>query len=361
MEGLKLSDCMAKIDLSKQALINHIKAGNIKAEKVMGEHVEEWVVDEVSFNAFVESYNRKIIEKKMKEQADRERVKPPVLEIPKPEPAPAVKSEPSPVPNDTRKLDETEQKLNIEKEKYIELLQQRLKEKEDAHQTEIKYLKEQIEYQKSQTQQETDYFKSQVEEERSQKKDFAEKYHTSNERTLMLLAKVKTQQEQLEMLEQKTLEYTKKDDELNERLQNVVEASKNIIKETLAQGKVTILAVDDDPDFLSILTTNFSIDTDFALYTAQTVYQANAFLVKGVFDIILLDLRLQEDSLSGEEYYAQVKKMMSNLETTKLIIISGESEDRIQSASEQLNASATMKKPIKILELKEKIKALCKR
>ena len=351
---MKISDCMQKIDLSNQAIINNVKSGKIKGTKVQGEHIEEWEIDEDSFNEFVAEYNRKIREKKLKEQAERERVRTEPVELktePLPavrtEPAPAVKIEPIDAKTDTQKLDETEKKLLSEKERYISLLQERLKEKEE----ETGYLKNQIE-------KETGYLKSQVEEERERGKDFSNKYHTANERTLMLLAKVKTQQEQLEMLEQKTLEYVKKDGELNERLQNIVDVSKNIIKETLAQGKTTILAVDDDPDFLSILTTNFATDKEFALYTAQTVYQANAFLVKGVFDIILLDLRLQEDSLSGEEYYAQVKKMMSNLADTRLIIISGESEDRIQSASEQLSASATMKKPIKILELKEKIKEL---
>jgi len=66
-----------------------------------------------------------------------------------------------------------------------------------------------------------------------------------------------------------------------------------------------------------------------------------------------------EENLVKVTNIAQVKGMMSNLENTKLIIVSGEADDRIRKAEDQLTADAVIKKPIKINELKEKIKALC--
>jgi len=340
---LKISECMLKIPLARSTLIEHIKKGNIKAEMIKGEHSVEWQVDAASFNEFVDNYNRKIIEKKQYEQelVDKAKIIAPEVVIQgkgkeEVEPNTSAEVKPSPVSTATQKLDETERQLLLEKEKYIELLQERLK----AVESESEYLKRQVEY-----------HQQQVEEERNRGKDFAEKYHTSNERTLMLLANLKKH-------EQQVLEYKQKDAELNERMQQVVDVSRSVIREEIAQGKTTVLAIDDDFDFLNILQTNLGSDNNIALYTADNIYDANKYLVKGIFNVILLDLRLADDNLSGEQYYTQIKSMMSSLSDTKLIIISGESEDRIQSASEQLSAAATMKKPVKIAELKEKIKML---
>jgi len=367
---MKISECLEKIPLAKSTILEHIKKGNIKAEMVKGAHSEEWSVDESSFNEFCDNYNRKIIEKKKYEQEliDKAKIVAPEMTIKvekegkekdakpavKIEQVAPLKPEPAPVQTDTEKLDETERQLLLEKEKYIQLLQERLKAVEEAAAKEAMYLKSQIEYQ----QKESEYLKSQVEEERTEKRDITEKFHTATERTLMLLANLKKQEQQLVELEKKSIEYQQKDSELNERMQHVVDVSRGIMKEEISQGKIAVLAIDDDPDFLNILQINFGSDNDIALYTADNVYDANKYLVKGIFNVILLDLRLQEDSLSGEQYYTQIKSMMSNLFDTKLIIISGESEERIRTASEQLSAAATLKKPIKIQELKEKLKEI---
>ena len=74
---------------------------------------------------------------------------------------------------------------------------------------------------------------------------------------------------------------------------------------------------------------------------------------------IKITVKTMEENLVKVTNIAQVKGMMSNLENTKLIIVSGEADDRIRKAEDQLTADAVIKKPIKINELKEKIKALC--
>jgi len=331
---IKISDCMERIKLARSTIIEHIKKGNIKAEMRHGETGDEWHIYEESFSMFAEEYKKKTDGKtkhgQIKEQFDH-----------------SIIDKPYATPNSGS--------LESQDTRYTDLLKDRLQAAVDERNNKDK----EIEYLKRQLDQQTEYLKRQIEEERTDKRNAVQEYQESHRRELMLMSKLKSQEQtivELEAMAKQAIEYKKQDAALNDRLVSIVEESKRTVKEEIAQGKITVLAIDDDFDFLNILKTNFTNDNNIALYTANNAIDANRYIVRGIWDIVLLDLRLQENDLTGEEYYKKIKNMSENLAGTKLIIISGESDSRIQEAKEELNAVAVMKKPVRIAELIQKIK-----
>lgn len=301
-----ISEAIQKIPLSKNTIVNHIKAGNIKGEKVRNQelNIDEWHIDKQSFEKFVDDYNRKISEKKDEPQAEKE-----------------VKEK---KPSDTIFTDEMRQNKDI----IISMLQEQIKESKDREEKLHRI----------------------IEQEKAERAFLEQSTHQER---MKLLEINKNQENRI-----KELEYQSgSQDKFVIDYKKVIEKSQKANIKAFNLDKINVLIIDDDEDFLNVISSYFSADSDIDLYAVSDVYEANKYLLKPVFKILLLDLRLQDENMSGEKYFETIKKLgyANNL---KLIIISGEPDERISNAEKLINSVASFKKPVKFEDLKNKIKEI---
>lgn len=147
-----------------------------------------------------------------------------------------------------------------------------------------------------------------------------------------------------------------------ENLNKYQELSNNIIKsidyikekniDLIDTNKRRIAIIEDDTDQADILKLNLS-KIGYEVFLFSNLIESTKYYIKDIFDLTLLDLNLSKtDSLSGEQFIDILNKFGK---TTPIIIISGESESRINSAMHQTNALCYLKKPLNISELIKKI------
>ncbi|MCL2832544.1 MAG: response regulator [Treponema sp.] len=114
--------------------------------------------------------------------------------------------------------------------------------------------------------------------------------------------------------------------------------------------KRIILAIDDDPMTLKVITALLS--EDYSLCIANSAASATDLLTRIKPDLILLDIEMP--GISGFEFLHTIRKNPKFM-TIPVVIISGHSEDEFVSHAKNMGASCLVAKPINRKELTEKI------
>lgn len=121
-----------------------------------------------------------------------------------------------------------------------------------------------------------------------------------------------------------------------------------------------VLLVDDDPDFLEI-TRLVLVHHGIEVLTASSRAQAMSILQQEHLDVILLDVMMTY-TLDGMDMVTQIRRL-PDFRDTPILVISSLSPSQV---SEMLPASALQQiqgwlvKPIRLEEVAEKVRALCK-
>jgi len=119
----------------------------------------------------------------------------------------------------------------------------------------------------------------------------------------------------------------------------------------MAEQKNSILAIDDDPMVLKVLTS--VLTPSYELHFSRSVEDAMDILSRLLPDLILLDIEMP--GKSGFEFLQTIKKM-PNLENIPVIIVSGHCEIEFVIYAERCGACGVVAKPINSDVLLKEIK-----
>ncbi len=123
----------------------------------------------------------------------------------------------------------------------------------------------------------------------------------------------------------------------------------------MAEKNSTILAIDDDPDILTVLKANLEL-YGFRILTAQSMEESREILSQSEPDLILLDLILPEGN--GLDFCTYLKAKYPNLPVI-LLTAKDQVEDKVQGL--ELGADDYIVKPFETRELLARIRARLRR
>jgi len=113
-----------------------------------------------------------------------------------------------------------------------------------------------------------------------------------------------------------------------------------------------IFIIEDDEDQTKIL--KLQLDKLYNVFAFDNLTKLTKDFFRNKANLIILDLNLDSsEKLMGEEAGEILKKFDKDI---KFIIISGESEERIEKAKNRINPVAIFRKPLDYQALLEKIK-----
>ena len=142
---------------------------------------------------------------------------------------------------------------------------------------------------------------------------------------------------------------------LNKNIVKNIEYLTNTATEILDRDKKNICIIEDDPDQIHILKTNLQKE-NFQVYDFNNVTDPTPVLEQ--FGLIILDLNIEKtDPLKNAEKWIEILKKYE-IPVPPVIIISGESEERIKNAVKQTNAVDYFKKPFNIKEMVKRVKEI---
>ena len=122
----------------------------------------------------------------------------------------------------------------------------------------------------------------------------------------------------------------------------------------VSRYRCSVLAVDDDPDILTLL--RAQLGTDFTILTATTVKEAHTALARRSVDVVLSDFQLPDGT--GVELLDWVRRNMSR---TARVLLTGTA--RMQDAVDAINQSQVHRlvlKPWRSEDLLQTLRAICR-
>lgn len=111
-----------------------------------------------------------------------------------------------------------------------------------------------------------------------------------------------------------------------------------------------ILCIDDDPTLLDIVTFNLK---EYNLFVTTNAYEGIEILLKNNIDLILLDINMPE--LNGFDF-CKIAKNEQELKDIPIIFITASSSDEDIHEAFSLGGVDYIRKPINIMELKQRVK-----
>ena len=142
---------------------------------------------------------------------------------------------------------------------------------------------------------------------------------------------------------------------LREDLKHFIRKMGFPIPDDLADDRWRILAVDDEPDVLEVLTRIFDGNSDsYEVYQAQDGVTALIEVGRVKPDLLLLDVVLP--GLDGIEVCRRIKA--NPYLETNIIAISGKATDDMRSAILEAGADMFVEKPVSIHRLREAVQGL---
>jgi len=115
-------------------------------------------------------------------------------------------------------------------------------------------------------------------------------------------------------------------------------------------AKKTILAIDDDPVVLRVLSALLA--SSFELRISKSAMEATFLMVQTPPDLILLDIEMPD--VSGFEFLHTIKKNPKFM-SIPVVIVSSHHEEEFASHAEKSGASGVVAKPINMEDLQAKI------
>jgi DNA-binding response OmpR family regulator len=116
------------------------------------------------------------------------------------------------------------------------------------------------------------------------------------------------------------------------------------------KNNYNILCVDDDPSLLDIVTFNLK---EYNLYVTTNAYEGIEILLKNIIDLILLDINMPE--LNGFAF-CKIIKNEDILKDIPIIFITASTSDKDIDESFSLGGVDYIRKPINVIELKQRVK-----
>ena len=113
-----------------------------------------------------------------------------------------------------------------------------------------------------------------------------------------------------------------------------------------------VLIIDDDPDFLKLLSV-YLVKREYITYAVGSVEEAIALLKEESFDVVLLDNQLP--GMMGLEAIPKI----ADLTRAAIIMMSGISDDYTADDSLLLGAKSFLKKPFELAALTRSIQSTC--
>ncbi len=115
-------------------------------------------------------------------------------------------------------------------------------------------------------------------------------------------------------------------------------------------GKIRIMVVDDNPNFLLLVQTILKAIGVRSLKAVESGQQGIDWLVRNQVDVVLCDLLM--DGMDGAEFVRKFKEMESE---GKVIMMSGCAADSLKSKADAIGADGAIEKPITVHGLLETI------
>ncbi|MBT7788197.1 MAG: response regulator [Calditrichaeota bacterium] len=115
-------------------------------------------------------------------------------------------------------------------------------------------------------------------------------------------------------------------------------------------SKLNILIIDDDQAILEVLTEYLELE-GWSTETAKNGFEGMNKAYKGDFDVIIMDLVMPRmDGLTA------TKEIVREKPDSKIIIITGNTAEDVETQAKDAGAKAFLKKPISLVKLIETIK-----
>ena len=138
--------------------------------------------------------------------------------------------------------------------------------------------------------------------------------------------------------------------ELNTNIVKSIEYNKQVIIDITDSSKKKISIIEDEEDIAELLKMNLE-QAGYEAMCFVDVQEASKYYLKNFFDLTLLDLNLNnhaKNNISGEKFWNIIKKFGVD---TPVIIVSGESDDRLREAEQVIKPIKIFKKPLDYNEL----------
>jgi excisionase family DNA binding protein len=122
--------------------------------------------------------------------------------------------------------------------------------------------------------------------------------------------------------------------------------------DALESGKRKLLIVDDDPDLVELMVDAFERDGRFELKTANNGFDAGMYVREFRPDLVILDIMLPD--LNGREVCQRIRSD-KNLESVKVLCISGMIESNKIAELKKAGADDFMGKPFVVEKLVDRV------